>query len=559
MKVPGAFESGVGQRQDAPLQVPYQNGSVSADAFGAGVGRNLQQAGEGLQQGLVLAKRIQDEEDRATGYDTYSKLSEQAREYLYNPDQGLYTRKGAQALGAYKQSLKTLDDLYTKSTEKLSNGAKERVTELWRTKRENLLDGISKFEVKERNDYKAQSTEATLKTSVSDAIENYNNQNSIADSLAIGEVALRDSMAGAPAEAVKMQVEAFRSDVHKGVINRYLSENDPLGAKTYMEKVQKQLDGQDVITLKKLVDAGEKRTTAQVSANEIMARHDTYEAQVAAASKIKDEDVRSEVMDAIDTTQSRNAKVSAEQRKELSGKAWDTVIASGDKNSIPIQEWVALDEDTKREIKAYTMRGGEEAKTDPARWAELYRLYEENPRKFADMNLTNEINKLSTADFKDFTKKQQDLIKGDTSDQLRTRTDLAIANDRLKQIGIDPNAKAGKADANKTAMFFRALDQRKQLFFEDNNRKPREDEVEKIIDDLTMKITFDPSGLFNSKTLYGFETDGTEDPATVEVPNDVREKMLKDYYEVKGMSAEPPTEEMIRRAYVAKLSGKKGK
>ena len=508
VKVPTASEAGVGQRQTNNISTPFQNVRAGAESFGAGTGRSIQRVGQSVGQFGVMMKRVQDEEDRAKAYETYTLASEQSRSFLNDPEKGIYQRKGSNALGSYKDSLRGIDDIYTKSTEGLSNGARARFDQLWRAKRERMLEGVSRFEVQQRNAFKQQSAEASLKTSINDAVENFNNPAYVDESVKTGEAIIKDSMTGAPQEAVDLKVKEFRAGIHSAVIGRMV-EDDPLGAKEYYEKNKDNILPSQKVAIEKTLDDGEFRAAAQTASQQILKNYPTYIEQKKAVGQIKNDKVRAEVDDIIETHQSEQVKITEDRQRELSGEAWQIALDTNDPNQIPINQWAALDEDTKKQIKIYTQNGSGASKTDPQRWSDLYTMYSQNPQEFKKVNLSNEINNLSESDFKDFVKKQQELVSGNNINQVKVRTYNQIANDRLAAVGISTTSSASDSDAKKTAIFFRALTDEITVFTEQNNKEPNNQQVEDIIDKLLIKGVAKESdlgtGRFGTDPAFAFQ------------------------------------------------------
>ena len=557
VKVPTAFEAGVGQRQTNNISTPFQNVRAGAESFGAGTGRSIQRVGQSVGQFGVLMRRVQDEEDKAKAYETYTLASEQSRSLLNDPDKGIYQRKGSNALTSYKDTLRGMDEIYTKTTEGLSNGARNKFEQLWRNKRERVLDSVSRFEVQQRNQYKMQSADATLKTSINDAVENFNDPNYVKQSIATGEEVIKDSMAGAPQEAIDLKIKGYKAGIHSAVIGRMV-EDDPLGAKDYYEKNKDNITGTQQVAIEKVLEEGEFRAAAQTASIQIMQNYPSYIEQKKAVSKIKDDKVRAAVDDIIETNQSENVKVTEERQRELSGEAWKVALDTNDPNQIPINDWAALDEDTKKQIKIYTQRGSGASDTDAQRWSELYAMYSQKPEEFKKVNLSNEINNLSDTDFKDFVKKQQDLIAGKNINQVKVRTYNQIAVDRLEAVGISTSTTANKGDKQKTAQFFRALTDEITIFTELNNKEPNNQQVEDMIDKLLIKGIAKESelgtGRFGTDPAFAFQgaPSFTADDID-EIPVRERQKAVAALEQIGAQ----PTDENILKLVNTKLANEK--
>jgi len=557
VKVPTAFEAGVGQRQTNNISTPFQNVRAGAESFGAGTGRSIQRVGQSFQNLGQAIDRIQEQESKTKSYEKLSQLSEDARMLFNDSEKGLYSRKGSQALTVYKDGLKGLDEIYTKRTEGLDARTRAKLEPLWINKRENYLNSLARFEVQQRNQYKRDASEANLQSSINDAVENFNNPKFIKDSIAIGEATIDDAMAGSPPEAIKLRKTEYQDKIHSAVVARMV-EDDPLGAKDYYEKNKDNITGTQQVAIEKVLEEGEFRAAAQTASIQIMQNYPSYIEQKKAVSKIKDDKVRAAVDDIIETNQSENVKVTEERQRELSGEAWKVALDTNDPNQIPINDWAALDEDTKKQIKIYTQRGSGASDTDAQRWSELYAMYSQKPEEFKKVNLSNEINNLSDTDFKDFVKKQQDLIAGKNINQVKVRTYNQIAVDRLEAVGISTSTTANKGDKQKTAQFFRALTDEITIFTELNNKEPNNQQVEDMIDKLLIKGIAKESelgtGRFGTDPAFAFQgaPSFTADDID-EIPVRERQKAVAALEQIGAQ----PTDENILKLVNTKLANEK--
>jgi hypothetical protein len=504
VKVPTAFESGVGQRANVADQTPFQNMRATPNAFGAQQGRDLQQIGRAGQQAAFAYKRIQDEEDTAKAYEAYTLGSEENRAMLNDPEKGLYQRKGSDANGTYKDALKGLDDIYFSRTKDLTPGARGKFNQLWRNKRERTLESVSRFEVQKRNEFKQSAAEAAIKTSINDAVENYNNPQQIADSIELGESTIRETFKGQPQEAVDLRIEAYKTELHGSIIDRMVLDN-PLAADQYYKKVKDQIGGKQQVVIEKTLEAGTQRAASQAATDQIVVKHESFEEQLIAARKIKDPIIRDKVVSRVKQRFNENQTITAERNKEISSKAWQTVLDTKSVDAIPINEWTALDGKTQKALTEYANRRND-PKTNILKWKELNDLYIGDPQAFGEVNLLEYVNDLSQSDFKAFSENQQKLQSGDFANNVKSRTHKQIADDRLNAIGINVNASAGSSDSIKSANFMRRLEEEMAVFAQDTGKEPNAQQIEQLVDKLLIKAD---TGIFSEK--FAFELESGED------------------------------------------------
>lgn len=485
VKVPTAIDAGIGLVKNTALQAPTQSTSVSADSFGAQSGRGIQGLGQAAQQAQFAFKRVQDEEDKATAYEAFAQGSEKTRTLLNDEDEGLYQRNGSKAAGVYNDALKGMDQIYTDSTQNLSQGAKDRFNQMWRSKRERTLESVSRFEVQKRNEFKHNAADATLKTTINDAIDSFNNPAQIKDSLMIGEQTIRDSMDGQPKEAIDLKLGMFKTDIHSSIINRMAIE-DPLSADQYYKKVKKDITGKQQVALEKMLEQGTQRSAAQAATDQIVTKNESFEDQLKAARKIKDSGVRDNVVQRVKQRFNENKTIQAERSKEVASEAWKVVLETNNVDAVPIDQWAALDGNTQKSLVTYVNRR-RNPETNILKWKELNDMMIAEPEKFQEANLLEYVNYLSQSDFKKFSENQQKISRGDETIAVKSRNNRQIAADRLNAIGITTSSRATRGDKEKEALFMRRFEEELAIFSEENNRAPRANETEEIVDGLLIK------------------------------------------------------------------------
>ena len=140
-------------------------------------------------------------------------------------------------------------------------------------------------------------------------------------------------------------------------------------------------------------------------------------------------------------------------------------------------------------------------KTDPLAYHELTRM---DDARFADLDLTAWISRLSQADFQKFSDRQKAAGKATAEDANRwdgIQTRQALANNALKSAGIFPDK--DDAEANRRAgIFYGRLDTAVAAFKAENKREMKPVELQETLTNLLTPIN---AGDWTGKTQYLFE------------------------------------------------------
>jgi hypothetical protein len=549
VKVPSAGELGLGRLQTQRTQAPFQNLNVDAGMFGAEQGRNIENLGRVIIAGAQVGAKIKDEQDKADAYDAMNKSQADFRETHYNPQTGIYTRKGAEALTAYDDSRKAVDDIYAKNSEKLNAQAKFKFTQMWAQKRESVLNGSARFEAQQRNAYKEEATNSLINNSISDAVQNYNNVEVVKDNLALIEFTLEDAVGELPEDALPGQVknreeilkkktsEAF-DKLHTGVISKFAANGRPDIAKTYYKNVKDQISGLNQIKIDAMLTESTIRGRSQQEFDRISASGKSESEQLQMARDVKDPELRDAVEARVKASWKDPKSFEQQKQEIIKTESWNEILSGKHPNEIPLEMWVALDGQTRRNMTQYALEGAPK-ESDIGTYLALNSMMVSDTKQFQEQNILDYVTLLSDEDFKYFSDHKKQLFNNDLTGKNSVRTYQAIANDRLESVGIKTTASANPRDKRRVADFYRSMTAKIDTFTVENRRKPKDQEVEQIIDSMLIKGEVSErelgTGFFGTDPKFTFE--GEFETFTVEdidsVPANYR-RMAKNVLERKG-------------------------
>lgn len=348
-----------------------QPGGELGAAYGEELGRSAQFTGA-----LVLrrAQQIAEEDDANAAMEAYLKVSEKLRSYLHDPDTGVYAQRGRRALGSYQATEEQLGELRREASQGLTNDRQRNAfTALWNRRQEASLDGVARHVARERQTYKDATTAAMVQDAIDNAANAYTDPSAIRQSLAAGTAAIRANGQGDPPELTQQKLEAFRSTLHKGVIDRMLVA-DAAGAQVYYDAHRGDIDGADHAEIERALQTASQRQRGAVLAARMYAEGEPLSAIETA---VRGSDAPQEVKDeAIRRVRARRqvAEHDADMaERELIQGAWQIVeqTHSTDALTASMLRAAAGPRLDAMERRAAILRSGRDTEQDPQAWAEF--------------------------------------------------------------------------------------------------------------------------------------------------------------------------------------------
>lgn len=540
VKVPTAQDAGFGQARTNAAPSGFQNLNVSADALGGRQGQQLQQLGRtagnialtmDAKQRKAEQERIESE-DTAFAYDQYSKANERVRSLQTSS----LSTQGNSSVGITKLGTVEIDKIQQDSIGELKNPNQiEKFNRLWRVKREGVLDSIAKHEAKSLQDFKVQSLKSTIDQSASDAVANYTNPKALALNIFQGEEAIREMHKGKPSEFVEAQLDAYRSNIHIDVTERFM-QNDPMFAQMYYEQNKDDILGDKRADIEGKLKGVVLREEGRALAESIISGGGSIEDWRKKARSIKDTELYDEVNSRIDK---RHRQIEQEDKAKVKGlkdTAWKKIIDGGNTDDIDSLVWSSLPPETQKSMLSYEEKRNRQAptRTDLKVWSELQDQILTDPQAFAERDLFDVINDLSESDFKKFSDRQREILSGDTSSMRQVRSWKQMADGALAEIGIKTGTEKGseKEEAKRLSnLFHRRLNEEIEQYQVQNGKEPSGGEVQGMIDQLLIMGKSDAGSWFGSSDVYMFE--GAEDfELPDEVPEKERRKILDAFVQV---------------------------
>lgn len=225
------------------VQIPTLSGpSVQTRALGAPqvraqpVDTSLNDLGQQvLSAGAKIAQKSAEDADTAALIAAESQLSDWKLRTMFDPQAGVYSRKGQNALDITNQTLPQFDEQAGKIGATLTNDRQRaRWQQLVSSQRNSLNAELNRYEFGERERYYDEADKASLSSAAAGATAYYNDPGQIAyyQNKGASIVLANGRRKGLPPEAIDQNMQAFNSSLSMSVIER-MAVDDPLRAQQY--------------------------------------------------------------------------------------------------------------------------------------------------------------------------------------------------------------------------------------------------------------------------------------------------------------------------------------
>lgn len=550
------------QVADQVLPSVRQSANATAEQFGGQDERTFaaqQNAISGLVDAGLKAKQ---EIDDARTKESYSQLVKIKNEMFWNPEKGAVSRKEANAANVVNDYMEQYKKATDKVREGLSNESQRAMFDQMATKEGDELHGmLSRHASNESQAYKKTSTMASVAAARNDAINNYAMPGKVEDSINTQVSSLTSylSQQGLKKPEIDVEVAKVKSDTYAGVIDRMLALGNDKQAKEYFESVK---DGIEVAetrkTLEKSLRTGSIRGESQRLSDEYISSSKSMSEALAKANEIEDSDVRDATVDRL-----KNKYATAETAKLYDSERTmanyvNTIETTKSLDSIPPNEWDALEPEQKKSLYEYHQYivEGRNVPTDMQTLYDLKTLASsaETQDDFMKMNLLDYASKLSTEDRKELINLQTAMRKADPSAKKILdgyRTDQDIVNGTLNSMGINTATK-NENEKKRINQFRMAVDAEVVATQEKTGKKVNNIELQAIADRFATKVITSKGWFWNTEK-HAFELT-PEDKGEIDVTQ-IPAKEIPRLQETLRKYGRPVTNEAMAELYLKAIRG----
>ncbi len=248
-------------------------GAVQGMPFAGAQGQALIQSGQSLQQAGqtldAMARRVKAQDDETWAREADTAFNAEMRPILYDPEKGYYAMRGKAAYEGAMPTMKALDDLRKKYLDGAGNDAQRNM--LARTlgaRVDGVSDGIARHASVQRLAWQDSANAAVVADARTSGATFFNDDKLRDQEYARGRntIIMDAESKNEPPEVTTKRLRDFDSDFHAGVVRRYISADDPNGARRYYDANQKMFGGDEAIKLEReLKDATVSRRAQQIS------------------------------------------------------------------------------------------------------------------------------------------------------------------------------------------------------------------------------------------------------------------------------------------------------
>ncbi|MNO59776.1 Soluble lytic murein transglycosylase precursor [compost metagenome] len=222
---------------------------ATEESIGADLARPVTQVATQIWQ------KTQDDADTAALMEAESSLSQWQTNTLFNPDNGVYTRKGKNAIDITNQTLPQ----FQQQVDTISNGLtndrqRERFAQIAKSQGTRFNGELNRYEYGERQVFYKQAEDATLDAATQAAVANYQDPGQIAfyQNKGTRVIAMQGERNGEAPELTQQKALQYNSGINTAVIQR-LMQQDPIAAQRYYAKSYDGMTAEDQGKVTKLL------------------------------------------------------------------------------------------------------------------------------------------------------------------------------------------------------------------------------------------------------------------------------------------------------------------
>lgn len=246
----------------------------------SGLARGMEQAENAV---LRHVQKERDNANRAAILEAEKQLTDWQHNTLFNPQTGVYTRKGKNALDVTNATLTQFEEAQSKIASTLASEEQRTMfSQIAAQRRESISRELNRYEYGERQGYYDDVDRGQLETAMQGAALHYNNPEKVAFYQRSAQEVLKAQAErkGLPAEMLQANLLKANSGMASAVISRMVND-DPYKAKSYFQSAQDQMTAEDQVQISRLIDR-------EIKAREIEARQMQAIARAELSSRVSD-------------------------------------------------------------------------------------------------------------------------------------------------------------------------------------------------------------------------------------------------------------------------------
>ena len=308
---------------------PYLPNAPGPEAFGAGFGQALSQAGRQLAQ---VAERIQAEEDATRVVEAQNALSAWERSFFNDPESGIFSRKNGDAVGLYDEAAKVYEEKVNELTGTLLND-RQRMA-FYRSASGSMnakLDAAARHEAAQRQSWMAETAKQTMAVKLDDIAANYGDGAIVEAALADVRGSIEALFPGMGGEFVDAATARFVSSAHLARIDAALKADDPDLALSIFDANEEAIDGTKRAAVKADIDQAQMLRWTQEESEAVWRRFG-LKGEEAALRHIRETyegDRESKLMIAVQARYVDERRIQSQRESDAYDALYDRVASAG--------------------------------------------------------------------------------------------------------------------------------------------------------------------------------------------------------------------------------------
>ena len=434
--------------------LPYQNYSLTEDMFGGGQAKALVNMGGGLNNLANAALKLSEQIDDAKMLEMSNQIDQWEQDNLYNKDTGYYYKSGKDAVGKSKEIMKNFDDFVQqyKSQNKISPFNQKRMDTMIQGKKSRILAGVNAHDVKQTGIWAETEGQVGLDNAIKGMVNARNNPAIMQTQLnnAMKIIEWQGQMQNLDSDTIEAMKKQAKSSAYCSVLDSYISEGS-LKAGEFFEQHKNDIDSKNYARYIGTIKNEETKYQARDLAEQIVNSSVSQEEAIQKAEAIQDIELSDMTVSRIKRHYSDEEHFRDLAEREALNGFYEKAVQAAQTGGILSYDDIPdnIDPNIKLSLMNYINTKGQ-PETDNQVWETLYNMSVNNAQGFAKENLNKYRGFLSDGEYKNFLKKQQDILAGNYYTTIKD--DDKMIKDALKAMRLTSDGKTASAFSEIRAM-----------------------------------------------------------------------------------------------------------
>lgn len=468
--------------------LPTQHYNITPEMTGEAQARALGNTADGLNQIALAVNQINELRDKTKVTQFNNDAEKWKQTVLLDKNSGYYTKLGQDASGKSEEVMKNYDDFVQDwlSKNRVSKKAMNDINSISTSKRTNILSGVTAHDLQQTNKWAETEGKLGIDNAITSAVSERNNSENIEKQVA-NVRQITTWQAGLQKLDEQSKQELLKSNIstlYTSVLDAKIQEGD-LSAKDFFEKHKADIDPRFHSKYIGAIKNEQDKYTARELAKTIITGSQNEQEAITKAEAIKDVNMSDSVLSRVKQHYSQEEFFKNQAQKEALNDFYSKAVSAAKNGTVLSYDDIpdSLAPDVKLSLMNYVNSKGQ-PDTDNQIWESLYDMSVNNAQQFAKEDLNKYRGFLSDGDFKQFTKRQEEIKTGGYYTKIKD--DDKMINSALKAMGLGSNSALPYKGDNKDIAYSEIRSMTRE-FEARKGRKITDNELQNIINSLGYK------------------------------------------------------------------------